>query len=56
MKRLNRKILCLGTCLILTLCFGTWIEKDDLLPIHGKFAFAQGKEPEKKEKTGSEAA
>jgi flagellar motility protein MotE (MotC chaperone) len=56
MKRLNRKILCLGTCLILTLCFGTWIEKDDLLPIHGKSAFAQGKEPEKKEKTGSEAA
>jgi flagellar motility protein MotE (MotC chaperone) len=62
MKHLNKKIVCLGTCLILTLCFGTWIQKDVLLPIQGKFAFAQDKEPEqkktpeKKEKAGREAA
>ena len=69
MKHLNKKILCLGICLILFLCFGTWIEKDGLLPIHGKFAFAEDKKPEqkktpekkeetaeKKEKAGSEAA
>ncbi len=56
MKHLNKKILCLGICLILSLCFGTWIEKDGLLPIHGKSAFAEDKNPEKKEKTGSEDA
>ena len=48
MKHLNKKIVCLGTCLILSLCFGTWIEKDGLLPIHGKFAFAEDKKPEQK--------
>jgi flagellar motility protein MotE (MotC chaperone) len=69
MKHLNKKFVCLGACLILSLCFGTWIEKDGLLPIHGNSAFAEDKKPEqkktpeknkesaeKKEKAGSEVA
>jgi flagellar motility protein MotE (MotC chaperone) len=69
MKHLNKKIVSLGTCLILSLCLGAWIEKDGLLSIHGKSAFAQDEKPEqkktpekkevtagKKEKAGSEGA
>jgi flagellar motility protein MotE (MotC chaperone) len=69
MKHLNKIIVCLGTCLILFFFFGTWIEKDGLLPIHVKVALAEDKKPEqkntpekkeetaeKKEKPGSEAA
>jgi flagellar motility protein MotE (MotC chaperone) len=60
MKHLNKKIVCLGICLILSLCFGTWIQKDGLLSVYGKSAFAEDKKPEQKktpaqpeEKTGT---
>ena len=49
MKPLNKKIICLGICLILSLCFGTWIQNDGFLSINGKDAFAEDKKPEKKE-------
>nr|NJM03466.1 flagellar export protein FliJ [Desulfobacula sp.] len=48
MKHLNRKIVCVGTCLILSLCFGTWIHNDGFLSVHGKYAFAEDKPPEQK--------
>jgi len=61
MKHLNKKIICLGICLILSLCFGTWIQNDGFFSINGKDAFAEDKKPEKKEehagskeKTGKE--
>ena len=49
MKHLNKKIVCLGICLILSLCFGTWIQEDGFFNIYGKNAFAEDKKPEKKE-------
>ncbi|MFA5902521.1 MAG: hypothetical protein WC836_01195 [Desulfobacula sp.] len=61
MKHLNKKMIYLGICFILSLCFGTWIHNNALLPIIGKDAFAEDKKPEKKEehaetkeKTGKE--
>ncbi len=50
MKHLNtKKMVCLGVCIILSLCFGTGVQNDGFLPIHGKDAFAEDKQPEKKE-------
>ncbi len=48
MKHLNIKM-GLGVCLILFLCFGTWIHNYGFIPIYGKYAFAEDKKPEKKE-------
>jgi len=47
----NKKMVSLGVCIILSLCFGTWILNDGFLSIHGKIAFAEDKQPEKKEGT-----
>lgn len=48
MTHLNKKNLCLGICLILSLCIGTWIQKEGLFSVYGKSAFAEDKKPEQK--------
>ncbi len=49
MKPLNKKTICLSICLILSLCFGTWIHNNSSRLFYGKDAFAEDKKPEKKE-------